>query len=176
MTCLECELSLADGVRTAETSAHLAQCPECRALAEDLAVNADVLRRMREEVVPARPLSVLRANRWLWAGTAAAAVLIVAFGVSQLESGNSRARVTPAVEPASPPLVELPPSPKSGTGPRPAAASRAASQRILDPALASPAESRPHASEPAEPLLVKMLTPDPDVVIYWLIESKEGLL
>jgi hypothetical protein len=30
------------------------------------------------------------------------------------------------------------------------------------------------ASLKAEPLMVKMLTPDPDVVIYWLIDSKEG--
>jgi len=26
----------------------------------------------------------------------------------------------------------------------------------------------------SEPLKIKMLTPDPDVVIYWLIDSKEG--
>jgi hypothetical protein len=35
-----------------------------------------------------------------------------------------------------------------------------------------------HAPAPrpgsSEPLKIKMLTPDPDVVIYWLIDAKEG--
>jgi hypothetical protein len=38
----------------------------------------------------------------------------------------------------------------------------------------TPAEVTVTASVKAEPLTVKMLTPDPDVVIYWLIDSKEG--
>jgi hypothetical protein len=39
----------------------------------------------------------------------------------------------------------------------------------------SPAAS-PQASSPvkAEPLKIKILTPDPDVVIYWLMQPKEG--
>lgn len=31
----------------------------------------------------------------------------------------------------------------------------------------------PPSPQPQEPLKIKMLTPDPDVVIYWLIEPKE---
>lgn len=38
----------------------------------------------------------------------------------------------------------------------------------------TPAEITVTASLKTEPLKVKMLTPDPDVVIYWLIDSKEG--
>lgn len=38
----------------------------------------------------------------------------------------------------------------------------------------TPAEVTVTASLKTEPLKVKMLTPDPDVVIYWLIDSKEG--
>jgi hypothetical protein len=30
----------------------------------------------------------------------------------------------------------------------------------------------PKTEEPAEPLLVKLETPDPDVVIYWIVEGK----
>lgn len=38
----------------------------------------------------------------------------------------------------------------------------------------TPAEVTVTASLKTKPLTVKMLTPDPDVVIYWLIDSKEG--
>lgn len=44
-----------------------------------------------------------------------------------------------------------------------------------DPVRAKlPDEVTVSASLRTEPLTVKMLTPDPDVVIYWLIDSKEG--
>jgi hypothetical protein len=44
-----------------------------------------------------------------------------------------------------------------------------------DPVRAKlPDEVTVTASLKTEPLMVKMLTPDPDVVIYWLIDSKEG--
>jgi hypothetical protein len=34
-------------------------------------------------------------------------------------------------------------------------------------------QARQHAKRP-QPLKIKMLTDDPDVVIYWLVDSKEG--
>lgn len=46
---------------------------------------------------------------------------------------------------------------------------------ILRQAAVAPQHS---AMKPSvdEPLKIKMLTPDPDVVIYWLIDSREGEL
>ncbi len=37
------------------------------------------------------------------------------------------------------------------------------------------APAGPYAAGTKEPLRVKILTPDPDVVIYWLIDSKENV-
>jgi hypothetical protein len=50
---------------------------------------------------------------------------------------------------------------------------------VTPPKFAAPAMPKPvavkHApAKESTPLVVKMLTPDPDVVIYWLIDAKEG--
>ena len=42
------------------------------------------------------------------------------------------------------------------------------------PIGAPPVVARPSPPESDEPLKIKMLTSDPDVVIYWLIEPKQG--
>jgi len=91
-------------------------------------------------------------TRWGWALAAAAAVLIM-FGVTRhsqvAPTTNAPApQVGQAVPPAAAPLV--------------ASASRVASKRQAQP----PA--------PPEALKIKMFTSDPDVVIYWLVEPKEG--
>jgi hypothetical protein len=39
----------------------------------------------------------------------------------------------------------------------------------------APAPAKQDAGGASEPLKVKILTPDPDVVIYWLIDSKENV-
>ena len=96
----------------------ICDCPDCRALADDLRANAEVLAALRDEPLPALALR-RKPTRWR---VAAAAVFLLAISLSFLQRN-------------SPPPV-----------PRPA----------------------------AEPLKVKMLTPDPDVVIYWLIDSKEN--
>jgi hypothetical protein len=38
-----------------------------------------------------------------------------------------------------------------------------------------PVQARQEVRGTSEPLKVKILTPDPDVVIYWLIDSKENV-
>jgi hypothetical protein len=40
---------------------------------------------------------------------------------------------------------------------------------------AAPVPAKQDAGGTREPLRVKILTPDPDVVIYWLIDSKENV-
>jgi len=44
-------------------------------------------------------------------------------------------------------------------------------KRSVHPARRRVAPPKP-APEPQEPLLVKLETPDPDVVIYWIVEPK----
>jgi DNA-directed RNA polymerase specialized sigma24 family protein len=40
----------------------------------------------------------------------------------------------------------------------------------------TPTEVPPEPSEPAKPLVVKLLTDDPNIVIYWLIDNTGGAL
>ena len=55
---------------------------------------------------------------------------------------------------------------------------RAAAAKIVGPTrTAPPAAPIKHARkkrQPADPLRVKMFTSDPDVVIYWIVDKKEG--
>jgi len=134
MTCQECEIKLGMGENAA---GHLASCAECRALAEDLRLNAIALRQMR-----VRP-----GMRWE-SVLAAAAAIVMAIGLWH----------------GKPP--EKPPE-------------RAAAARIGRPtrtaAVVAPAKHVRRKRTPAEPLRVKMFTSDPDVVIYWIVDKKEGI-
>lgn len=134
MTCQECELKLGMGEDPGE---HLASCAECRWLAEELRLNAVVLREMR-----VRP-----AMHWEWALAAAAAILMAVF----LSVPRGQKLPMPPVRVAIVP-------PLAGHGPAPHPLKKA--KRHLRPA--------------SEPLRVKMFTSDPDVVIYWIVDRKEG--
>jgi hypothetical protein len=94
-------------------------CPECRALADDIRANAEVLAALRDEPLPVTRMP-RKSTRWRLA-FAAAALLAVSLPIVRHTS------VAPMPEP-----------------------------------------------QHSEPLKVKLLTPDPDVVIYWLIEPKEN--
>jgi hypothetical protein len=84
-------------------------------------------------------------RRWAWA-LAAAAAIVMAIGLW---------RERPA---------EKPPQ-------------RAAAAKIVGPtrtAAAAPVKHVRKKRRRAEPLRVKMFTSDPDVVIYWIVDKKEG--
>jgi hypothetical protein len=159
MTCQECELALAEDVSAPGVEAHLRDCPDCRALAADLRQNAEALQSMRFDPVPAQ-LRLRRGQGWIWA---AAAAVVLAAGLAAL-------RLHPVPQEAA--KVELPaPNPRvSGQvhAPVPAPVLPVARAR-KPPRRVSPAQIK--ARE--EPLLVQFLTPDPDIVIYWLVEPKE---
>ena len=139
MTCQECELKLGNGENASD---HWATCAECRALAEDLRLNALALSEMR-----IRPTLA----RWQWAMAAAAAIVMAIFAW----------KVT-RVQKLVPPPVRI--------------AVVAPARPVVKVALAGhgPAPRRRIRKENFEPLKVKMLTSDPDVVIYWIVDKKEG--
>ena len=146
MNCRECELLLASEDPRA-AGEHLAVCESCRGFAEDLRANAEALRSFSADPLPRLRTTPAKPALARWA---IAAVAVVALGL------GLRAWVRPAL------VLELPPVRVA------AAPSIAQSRRIL------PARHRKHAKPPAT-LTVKMLTPDPDVVIYWIVETKEGM-
>jgi hypothetical protein len=144
MTCQECELKLGMGEPVDD---HLASCKECRWLAEELRLNAEAMRDMR-----LRPRM-----HWEWA-LAAAAMIVMAFGAW---------RMTRVEKPTAPVKIAL----ARGAAPREI-------QQPVHIAKAVAPVARPKVRrvkhEPAEPLRVKMLTSDPDVVIYWIVDRKGG--
>ena|ERR1043166_5388979 len=166
MTCHECELMLALDQRSPEAEAHVAECAECRSLAQEMAANADALREMSGEPMPQVRSAVLaeiraqesrrRVMRWGWA-LAAAAAAVLAIGVAKKDRA-----VTPV-------LVSKGESPVA----HPVQAQEVARLAITRPMHHRRLESR-RQPERLTPLRVKMLTSDPNVVIYWLVEAKEG--
>jgi hypothetical protein len=147
--CQEWEIRIADNEIGPEVEAHLAVCPACRELAEELRANADVLAVMREEAMPPVALPKSAPSPWRWA-SAIAAMLVAgiglwhAWGPVQIPSNTVDVRAPlvdpPRVEPPMPVVAQV--------------------RRVSRPVR--------RASGHTEPMMVKLLTPDPDVVIYWL--------
>jgi len=149
--------------RLGRTIAHLEACAECRALLDDLRAGQTLLSELEDEAIEdamaanvrrrvlAR-LPVVQAGTahsyWRWA--LAAAVLLAAILTLpwQTEKQAPRARVeAPSRVPQAPPAIV--------NVPRPVA-------------------RRHHRAkpQPGEPLLVQLVTDDPNIVIYWLVDPK----
>ena len=170
MTCQECEIKLGMGE---EASQHLASCKECRLLARELRLNALAMRDMQVECVralwgrppgpqptptsafgytrsagpggPARTrASAPHANKVRVVTLAAAAIILMAIFLRMPRLEKLQSPVHVAL---SAPQIKLPP----------VRAKRVHKKRV-----------------PAETLRVKMFTSDPDVVIYWIVDKKEG--
>lgn len=148
MTCSECQLQIFDAELDQDAVVHLTECDDCRSLDQEVRLNASAMASMREDAVPVR-----RARRWPWV-VAAAAVLVAAIGLSYVRTPAEAPRQVAVIQPQ--PLA-TPPLPRTIV-PKPAPVQRARSVKPMPPS--------------DEPLLVKFLTDDPDVVIYWLIEPQ----
>ncbi len=158
MKCEECELLLAQDEISAEVAAHVNGCPSCRSLAAELQANAHAMRALGAEPVPVAPLRIGPAIPWWKWSSAAAALILTAAGAWW------------ASRPAKPPQIVSIDVKVTGIVPREAPVVPAKIPEKLTPAAVPIV---PVAYE--EPLRVKMLTPDPDVVIYWLVDSKGEL-
>jgi len=145
MTCRDCELLLAQGERNEAVEEHLLECAECRALDRDVAANGLVLEALRNEELPRIEVKIPRPRRYAWLAVAAAAGFLIAL----LVPAHKRPVASP--EPSAAPFVEAEPQ-----------------EQAPQPPVREAVARRP---EKLEPLKIKMLTPDPDVVIYWLIDN-----
>lgn len=155
MTCHECELLLADGRAPEE---HLRVCPDCRAFAAELRENAAAFSAMRDESVG--QVANLRrlakpARTPIWIAAAAAAVLVLGFAALRPHKPAQVIAPSPQV------IASLPLAVPEISAPVPV--------QIQKPRRRVPER----VPEPQETMLVKMLTPDPEVVIYWIVEPKE---
>jgi hypothetical protein len=151
MTCQDCEIYFAQGEMSREVEEHLHQCAECRSLSQDLRANALALESLRNEELPRLAVKIPRRRKvYPWVAVAAAAAMF-AFAL-----------LAPRPQPPKP------------------AASAVVAQVVEEPAQPQvlPRARETAKTEPVrrplqktEPLKIKMLTSDPDVVIYWLIED-----
>ena len=173
MSCAEWEARVAaycsgpvDAAEAAAVDAHLSTCAVCRRAAEEMRACLGVLRDSDYAAVRARVLGSVAPSRrrlWKWAATAAlaaAAALLFAFEVpSRPEQLPVRAIALPPAPPISLPVA----------APVPLRVHRVAMHRAVRPNLIPVAQSAPEV----KPLVVKLVTDDPNVVIYW-ITSKSG--
>jgi len=165
-----------------EVEAHVLDCAECRQFVEELRESQTIFKSLRAETVSPAALAnvrervllglesnwMLRIERFLFAGLrwryALAGVVLVAvvsgsvwfwnepetpIPVGELyeRPAGHRPALQPAVKPAAP-LIEKTVRPVRRLKPKPAA-------------------------EPKQ-VVVKLLTDDPNIVIYWLVDEKNG--
>jgi hypothetical protein len=157
MKCQECELWLADGAVDALVEDHLRGCVECRAFQEELRANTLALSSLRDDPLPGSLPGMkgpVREPRlpWMSAAAAAALLVLIAYQAAQWR-----------------PVVETIPRPRVVTEDvtvRPEEPVRPARKRPVRRKLVSTRRAVPAG----EPMLVKMLTADPDVVVYWLAD------
>jgi len=168
MTCQECQIELFEDTPGRDALIHVGECEGCRTLAREIRANSEALAALRGEELAARPFVQPRRFRpWVW-GLAAAAALL--FGIVFSRTPDRQVAIVPEVTPLVEQARVEPPAPtpeikkRTQVAPRTAPRNRARSE----PSTVLPVETA------AEPLLVKMLTSDPDVVIYWLIDPDKG--
>jgi anti-sigma factor RsiW len=156
----------------AEVERHLRECAGCQVLASGLKQSLAWLKEAHHEplapahfsTVRARVMAELEQKRrplWAWAwsfGLAAAAVALLV--TLALRPGRTPERRAPVVAVNHPPVVvvhepAVPPPPH-----------RRVARRVVRPIV-------PDAPDP-EPLIVKLQTDDPNVVIYWIADRKRG--
>jgi hypothetical protein len=156
------------GASAVEVERHLRDCAGCQVFASGLREALDLLRDQHTEPVAAAHYTALRARvlgaldrprrvrRWLWAPAALALVLAAGVGIDR------RMRVAPLPHVplrarAAPALTAAPARPNPPARPR------------------RPARPAPKPSRRSEPVLVRLQTSDPDVVILWITETKGDL-
>jgi hypothetical protein len=167
MNCQGWEERIAAFEADPEVDLHLEECPRCRAFAAEVGRSIQFVREVhREEIAPAHYAAVrarvfarIRRGRraWVWRLVFAAGMLA--------------AVVIPAVvRPTSPVLPPLPLP--AAAPPAPAAAMHlhiATTSPVRRPKARRPKPAS--APAPAEPMVVKLFTDDPDIIIYWISDK-----
>lgn len=151
----------------AKTERHLADCPDCRQFAESLTQSLALLRAAHDEPLAPAHLAAVRTRvldriqtpprsrrlAWIGAASAAAAALLVFLLIPQ---PLAPPRLRPVPPPEPPIALAAPPA--------------AVSQLMKPPRRARP---KPRLRQPSEPLMVKLETDDPNVVIYWIANQED---
>lgn len=181
---------------------HLAECPACRNFAEAVAAARAEFRTLADDQTDETDLAAVRRGvkariaqhqrprsalgwRWVLAGATAALVLIAA--VSLAPEGHEAPAPAIATNRAATVTERQHPSP--GTSREPARAANAVSgfkqtpraKRATSSAAVRTTRHKPEAAPSAAPSVVavspdvvRIQTPDPNVVVYWVLETTEN--
>ncbi|MGA2736141.1 MAG: zf-HC2 domain-containing protein [Bryobacteraceae bacterium] len=151
--------------RIARIEAHLAECADCRALTEELRALLSELRsdpledtmvaQVRQRVMAEVSAATRRPSRLYWK-LAFAAALVLAAVLAWPWHSSKHVPVAPIAR-AEPSHVTPPPV-------------------NIVPARHRVVRRRRHApvAQSGPPLLVQFVTDNPNIVIYWLIDQKQG--
>ena|ERR1700685_920417 len=154
MTCQECEFALGCEQSSAEINGHLHICAPCREVSKELRANAKAFESMSMEEVPALAQHILdRVGRPVSPAAIGAFALAAAAAVAMIFLALPREEKLPPVHYALTPM------------------------KFEIPAMRPPAPlhraAAPKPVRATQPLMVKMLTDDPNVVIYWQIDADQ---
>jgi len=184
--------------RVSRIEQHLAQCPDCRMLVEELHSARASLAEMKDEPIDEAMVANVRRNvlsrigtrrplRLSWAfALAAGVVLAVILAWPRQHEEAPRRIASVSRTPAAGPLPPAASKELRKTGrPAPLKSSEflscvaARDQLPLCAHRAALTHKRPRpprpAAHPSEPLLVQFVTDDPNIVIYWIVDpNKQG--
>ena len=172
------------GEQAAEVERHLAECAGCRETAAAYGWGLELLREAhREPIAPAhyaavraRVLAELGRERrpgwrrpWVWGLAAAVAVAALVMFLRPVPVGRAGVPTSFVGPPAflpSAPVAQVSPPEAETAGANPAAQRR-------HPTLAQvKQEGRPGGPPHLEAVTIKLLTDDPNVIIYWIADRK----
>jgi predicted anti-sigma-YlaC factor YlaD len=185
MNCVEWEerIALQAGgdlpeAEAAEVERHLARCRECREFSGALKGNLELLREAHSEPIAEAHFAAVRARvmagisrrprwRWVWAGLAAAAAVVLLAVALRPVRVPEVPRVAVRIPPAPLGIVPATTAPLRSrlsnlSGPRPSGSGYRHVARV---------EPGPPVPAP-EPLVVKLFTNDPNVVIYLIADQR----
>ena len=152
---------------------HVAECAGCQMLLSGLRESLRLVREAHQDpvdgahysAVRVRVLSELERTRapwwrhaWIFAAVAAAMLLVVAVRPKEVS--------VPA------PVAKVQPAPAVQTTAAPATSAQATPVPRPPRRKQAPKEIAVKAEPPAEPLVVKLVTDDPNVIIYWITDTK----
>jgi len=174
MNCSDWEREIAGESGASGLEEHLAGCERCREFARELDSNRVALRELSVhpaafDAVRRRVLDEIQAKRrraiwWAWPVAAAACVAILCV-MYLLPRTQGPVAPTVAGIPAQAPVVVQEKAPVREVARHRGVHRRPGAGRSADAA-------RKSACATCEPLTVKMLTSDPDVIIIWLVDQK----
>jgi len=199
----ELELALRAGgdlpaTEAARLEEHLGVCPECRALAEGLRESQAGLAALAAEPIDPEALARIRrgvlerleerrprpaAAPWLYAAAAALALAALALGLwlqgsRQGEPPQVAEIAEGAREPGSDPPPPAPAPRRDPSAPRLPRRETAAPAPPAAPPSPEPAVQRaavtPAPEAATESIVIQIVSDDPDIVFYWLVEPEEN--